>query len=105
MKVVPERLTVLADRANEELTVLMEGFRLTLTGAEARWLCGVLDDGVRRLYPLEPPPRREVHEPIAVAPVEKQRERELTAAAAAFRPLVETLRRRRQTRRAGEPAR
>lgn len=51
MKIVPERVTVIPDAQRNELTVIMEGFRLSLTGEEARALSYALVQGVRQLSP------------------------------------------------------
>jgi len=51
MKIIPERVTVLPDVEKGELTILMEGFRITLSGEEARALGYALTQGVRQLYP------------------------------------------------------
>ena len=51
MKIIPERVTVLPDMEKGELTILMEGFRITLSGEEARALGYALTQGVRQLYP------------------------------------------------------
>lgn len=54
MKIVPERVTVIPDAQRNELTVIMEGFRLSLTGEEARALSYALVQGVKQLSPQEP---------------------------------------------------
>ncbi len=51
MKIIPERVTVLSDVEKSELTILMEGFRITLSGEEARALGYALTQGVKQLYP------------------------------------------------------
>jgi len=108
MKVIPEKITVLADAAQGELIVLMEGFRFCLTAEEAKALTEALARGVRQLDKEAPdfasalpdrlmtidtlsdPSKRLVEQP-ASAP-------EPTPSANAFRPLVDTLRRRRNER-------
>jgi hypothetical protein len=52
VKIIPERVTVFPDAPRNELTVIMEGFRLTLTVDEARSLSYALAQGVK-LLPAE----------------------------------------------------
>ena len=49
MKIIPERVTILPDAARNELTVIMEGFRLTLSAEEARMLSYALVQGAKLL--------------------------------------------------------
>ena len=49
MKILPERVFVLPDLAKHELTVVMDGFRMTLSGDEARALRDGLDQGMKKL--------------------------------------------------------
>ncbi len=57
MKIIPERVTVIPDAQRNELTVIMEGFRLNLSGEEARALSYALAQGVKQLSPTEPTAR------------------------------------------------
>ena len=56
MKIIPERVTVIPDPQRNELTVIMEGFRLTLSTEEARTLSYALVQGIKQLSP-DPQPR------------------------------------------------
>ncbi len=56
MKIIPERVTVIPDAQRNELTVIMEGFRLTLSAEEARALSYALVQGAKQLA-AEPGPR------------------------------------------------
>jgi hypothetical protein len=49
VKIIPERVTVIPDAQRNELTVIMEGFRLTLSAEEARALSYALVQGSRQL--------------------------------------------------------
>ncbi|MGO8915073.1 MAG: hypothetical protein ACLQJR_04120 [Stellaceae bacterium] len=49
MKIIPERVTVIPDAQRNELTVIMEGFRLTLSAEEARALSYALVQGAKQL--------------------------------------------------------
>lgn len=49
MKIIPERVTVIPDAQRNELTVIMEGFRLTLSAEEARALSYALVQGTKQL--------------------------------------------------------
>lgn len=49
MKILPERVYVQPDAAKQELTVVMDGFRMTLSGDEARALRDGLDQGMKKL--------------------------------------------------------
>jgi hypothetical protein len=57
VKIIPERVTVIPDAQRNELTVIMEGFRLSLSGEEARALSYALAQGVKQLSPAEPTAR------------------------------------------------
>ncbi|HUC69512.1 MAG TPA: hypothetical protein VMA53_29100 [Stellaceae bacterium] len=57
VKIIPERVTVIPDAQRNELTVIMEGFRLNLSGEEARALSYALAQGVKQLSPAEPTAR------------------------------------------------
>lgn len=54
MKILPERVTVLANTEKCELTVVMDGFRMTLSGDEARALNHALAQGMKQLFPDQP---------------------------------------------------
>jgi hypothetical protein len=54
MKILPERVTVLANTEKCELTVVMDGFRMTLSGDEARALNHALSQGMKQLFPDQP---------------------------------------------------
>ncbi len=56
MKIIPERVTVIPDSQRNEITVIMEGFRLTLSTEEARTLSYALVQGIKQLSP-DPLPR------------------------------------------------
>jgi hypothetical protein len=56
MKIVPERVTVLPDLQGGELTVIMDGFRLTLSPEEARLLSYALLQSTKHLHPETPRP-------------------------------------------------
>ncbi len=62
MKIIPERVTVIPDAQRNELTVIMEGFRLTLSAEESRALSYALVQGMKQL-PADPLTR-----PFAAAP-------------------------------------
>ena len=49
MKILPEKVFVLADAEKSELMVVMEGFRMTLTGDEAHVLRDGLTQGLTKL--------------------------------------------------------
>jgi hypothetical protein len=49
MKIIPERVTVIPDAQRNELTVIMDGFRLTLSSEEARTLSYALMQGAKQL--------------------------------------------------------
>ena len=49
MRIIPERVTVIPDTHRNELTVIMEGFRLTLPAEEARALSYALVQGMKQL--------------------------------------------------------
>lgn len=49
MKIIPERVTVIPDAQKNELTILMEGFRLTFSAEEARTLGYALMQGIKQL--------------------------------------------------------
>jgi len=49
MRIIPERVTVIPDAHRNELTVIMEGFRLTLPAEEARALSYALVQGMKQL--------------------------------------------------------
>ncbi len=51
MKILPERVFVLADAEKREVTVVMEGFRLTMSVEEAQALRDGLAQGLRQLTP------------------------------------------------------
>ena len=74
MKIIPERVTVIPDAQRNELTVIMEGFRLTLSAEEARALSYALVQGGRQLQgePLPRPfattvPAASSHKPVTAA--------------------------------------
>jgi hypothetical protein len=50
MKIVPERVTVVPDLQTGELTIIMDGFRLTLSAEEARLLSYALVHGTKQLH-------------------------------------------------------
>jgi hypothetical protein len=74
VKIIPERVTVIPDAQRNELTVIMEGFRLTLSAEEARALSYALVQGAKQL-PADPLPRpfasavaaAPSHKPVAAA--------------------------------------
>lgn len=77
MKIIPERVTVIPDAQRNELTVIMEGFRLTLSSEEARTLSYALVQGIKQLSP-DPLPRSYLsgttafsHKPAAPASTEE----------------------------------
>jgi len=49
MRIVPERVTVIPNAQSNELSVIMEGFRLTLNAEEARTLSYALVQGMKQL--------------------------------------------------------
>lgn len=49
MKIIPERVTVIPDAQKNELTIIMEGFRLTFSAEEARTLSYALTQGIKQL--------------------------------------------------------
>ncbi|HWI26561.1 MAG TPA: hypothetical protein VN668_06290 [Stellaceae bacterium] len=49
MRIIPERVTVIPDAQRSELTVIMEGFRLSLGAEEARALSYALVQGLKQL--------------------------------------------------------
>lgn len=51
MNIVSERVTVVANMTKSELTILMQGFRIVLTGDECRAVGNALAEGMKRLYP------------------------------------------------------
>ena len=74
MKIIPERVTVIPDAQRNELTVIMEGFRLTLSAEEARALSYALVQRGRQLQgePLPRPfatavPASSSHKPVTAA--------------------------------------
>jgi hypothetical protein len=58
MKVVPEKVFVCANQDSGQLTVIMEGYRLTLTKSECEALAKGLSDGLKQLELTNPEPRR-----------------------------------------------
>jgi PAS domain S-box-containing protein len=48
MDIVPERAAVFSDPEKDELTILMDGFRIALSGSEARALGSALSQGLER---------------------------------------------------------
>jgi hypothetical protein len=67
MKIVPERVTVLPDLQSGELTVIMEGYRLTFSPEEARVLSYALLQGTKHLHPEAPRPPAVAHTVAATA--------------------------------------
>ena len=68
MKIIPERVTILPDLMSGELTVIMEGYRLTLNPEEARALSYALLQATKHV-PLEAPrPPSNAHTVAATAP-------------------------------------
>jgi hypothetical protein len=107
MKIVPEKITVLADAAQGELTVLMEGFRFCLSGDEAQALVDALAQGVRLLGNETPDFASALPDRLMTIDTLRQTSKQIVepspgpdieAGANAFRPLVDTLRRRRHER-------
>ena len=49
LKIIPERVTVVANAQGTELTVIMDGFRLTLDAEDARTLGDALMRGAKQL--------------------------------------------------------
>lgn len=87
MKIIPERVTVLSDTDKCELTIIMDGFRITLTGEEARALSYALSQGAKQLYQDQAAPRAAVTKPVAVpAPHDID-----SAGSAEFRSLGDTV--------------
>jgi hypothetical protein len=70
VKIIPERVTIIADAQKNELSIIMEGFRLTFSVEEARTLSYALVQGIKQLpegarplmpaaspgFPNKPPP-------------------------------------------------
>lgn len=54
MKVLRERISFVSDAARGELALFLEGFRVTLSGEEARLLAEVVARGLKELYPDAP---------------------------------------------------
>lgn len=85
MKIVPEPVTVLAHPEKGELMILMDGFRLTLTGDEVRALQTALAKGMSQLFPRQQMPAFDAVEAAASAAVSAGD----AARAAEIRALVE----------------
>jgi hypothetical protein len=49
VKIIPERVTIVADVQKNELSIIMEGFRLTFSAEEARTLSYALVQGLKQL--------------------------------------------------------
>jgi hypothetical protein len=58
MKIVPEKVFVHANQETAQLTVVMEGYRLTLAKAECEALRDGLSSGLKQLELTSPEPRR-----------------------------------------------
>jgi hypothetical protein len=55
MRIVPERVTIIPDAQRHELTVIMDGFRLSLGAEEARALSYALAQGLKQLSEVPGP--------------------------------------------------
>ena len=64
MKIIPERVSVLPNVEAALLTVIMDGFRITLTKAECEVLRDGLNQGLKQLDLATHDPRR----PVPVGP-------------------------------------
>jgi hypothetical protein len=54
MKIVPEKVSVIANVEAAQLTVIMEGFRMTLSKGECEVLRDGLTQGLRQLDLVQP---------------------------------------------------
>ena len=64
MKIIPERVSVLPNAEAAQLTVIMDGFRMTLTRTECEALRDGLTQGLKHLDLVTPDTRR----PVLVGP-------------------------------------
>jgi len=108
MKVIPEEITVLADPAQSELTILMEGFRFSLTAEEALALTEALLQGMRQLDKEAPDFAATLPDRLTTVDRLQQNGKQVVemppapdarAGGNAFTPLIDTLRRRQHERR------
>ena len=67
MDIVPERAAVFSDPEKDELTILMDGFRIALSGSEARALGSALSQGLEHFGFYQSNGPMPPHEPHALA--------------------------------------
>src|SRR6185312_1520041 len=67
MEIIPERAAVFSDPEKDELTILMDGFRIALSGSEARALGSALSRGLENIGLYQSNGSMPPHEPHALA--------------------------------------
>jgi PAS domain S-box-containing protein len=67
MDIIPERAAVFSDPEKDELTILMDGFRIALSGSEARALGSALSRGLENIGLYQSNGSMPPHEPHALA--------------------------------------
>jgi PAS domain S-box-containing protein len=67
MEIIPERASVFSDPEKDELTILMDGFRIALSGSEARALGSALSRGLENIGLYQSNGTMPPHEPNALA--------------------------------------
>ena len=72
MEIIPERAAVFPDPEKDELTILMDGFRIALSGSEARALGAALSQGLENIDLYHSNGSMPSHEPHALAAPEQR---------------------------------